>query len=239
MVTILRFPICTIAILMLGVCGCRSVSKNPSGGVNRIPFGMTGMPSARLSGKPQHDYDDDPENQSLPSQAPSVLPAPGVSEAEDTPPIPSAKKSRWNLVPSGLKFSSNTKFTDVRQTGVKSDRNAAKTSPQISPTTNDEDVLTEETVVSRYSGASSRSAISQPSNDSSGISQSPVYRSAAANRGTRSGIRNFSTDTGRGLRSRAVPTLDATARPLSNPNSTEPSGSLWDEDTPVLLPPGA
>jgi hypothetical protein len=44
---------------------------------------------------------------------------------------------------------------------------------------------------------------------------------------------------GRGLHSRTVPTLDATARPLSKPKSTEPSGSLWDEDSPVLLPPGA
>jgi hypothetical protein len=108
---------------LLFVVGCRSASVNTS---RPIP-GMSGGPSYyRSYGKPAPSYDDQDAEQSQPPspEPPSVLPAPGYSE----PPTPSAKKSRWNLNNAGLKFPSFTRMnSEVRQTGVNSERTVPKT----------------------------------------------------------------------------------------------------------------
>lgn len=224
--TFLKSRIGAFAIVAIVICGCRSASIRPSGGAIKIPFGMGGIPSPPLYGQPQQAYDDDPQNQSLPSQAkpPSILPAPAASEVEDTPAVPSAKKSRWNLVPSGLRFSSTPRSSDVRQTGIKSDRNVSNTtSKQVSPATTDESDFTEEIVGSRHSGASSGPA----------SSQSPAYRSRAFESPIDS-----SPNSNRGFRSSSSPSLDTVARPLAAPGTAGPYRSTWDDDTPVLLPPG-
>lgn len=249
MVTSLKSRVAAIAIVILVVCGCRSVSTISAGRAIRVPFGMGGSFAARPKEMPQKEYDDDPENQSLPSQsdAPGVLPAPGASEAEDTPPVPSAKKSRWNLVPSGLKFPSTTRLSEVLQTGIKSDRGASKTiSKQETISKQDSPAVTEEVVGSRSSAASRKPTypLSPSSPNRSNLSESSLHPSpldAPADQ-NRSATTESSTasryEIHRGLGNRTSPLLDPIARPLSNPNPAESPRYSSDEDSPVLLPPG-
>jgi hypothetical protein len=234
--------ICVIAIML--VCGCRSASTTSSTGINRVPYGVNRPAYTRSYGSPQQPYDDDP---SMPSQdpqpdPPSIVPAPGYAEPEDTPPVPSAKKSRWNLVPSGLKFPSMSRSNnDIHQTGINSDRSLSKKTvkPNLSS------AMTEQTVTSRYSDTANRTSLPPAPNSDDPIIPPPTFTEAngetspSGNSMTpRYGLNSRTANSNRGFRRVQTPELDGIARPLTIQNQTAASAARTDADTPLLLPPG-
>ena len=149
----------TTAVLtgLLLSSGCRSASVNTNSGSSGVSSPISALPFYRSFQQTPPSYDGNNGNHQSPlpqPEPPSVLPAPGYSEPE-LPPSPSAKKSRWNLVPSGFKFPSGTRpNSDVRQSGTRSDRGyptKLSTIKSHSDGANDSrDDVVEETVSSRF-----------------------------------------------------------------------------------------
>lgn len=132
---------------LLVVVGCRSASVySPA----QVPGSAGGPSFYRSYEKSTRPYDDLNSDQSQPPEPdpPSVLPAPGYSEPS-TPPTPSAKKSRWNLNNAGLKLPSFSRpNSEVRQTGVVSERavpksvaKSVRTAPKSQPVEVEEEVV--------------------------------------------------------------------------------------------------
>ena len=234
--SLLSISLFSLGILL--VCGCRSTVSTSAAGVNRVPYGVNRPSYTRPYGGSQQIYDD---NSLMPSDAPQ-------SDPSSIPPVPAAKKSRWNLVPSGLKFPSMSRSnSEISQTGVKSDRTSAKKYAKSSGAAKtsrlQSDEFEEQTVTSRHSDFSNRRSAtpSLPSDAmDSPIIPPPTFTESnrevisprpsvapqyGANRRTASTYQGFKT-----------PALDSSVRPL--PKQVEPSTINSGDDLPLLLPPG-
>ncbi len=116
-----------VTSLML-VSGCRSAAVDSGSSLNSSPTPVGVPPFYRSFERSTPAYNDGDPNQMVPNAPPAILPVPGYSEPgfppEPTvvPPAPSVQKSKWNRLPSGLKFPSwNRPHNEVRQTAAKPD----------------------------------------------------------------------------------------------------------------------
>ena len=107
-----------LASSLILVTGCRSASVNSSSSANPIPSGNG-------SSQMYRPYSEDTYQPQAPQpMPPAVLPTPGYTDpaTPDVPPPPSAQKSRWNFVPSNLKFPSLNRLPQkVDQTAANTD----------------------------------------------------------------------------------------------------------------------
>ena len=251
--------LCAVAVVTLLLCGCRSASVTSSSGVGRVPAGIGGNSYARPYGKAGQPYDEEYRSFQSPSPLPDptgIAPVPGYSEPEDTPvpPTPSAKKSRWNLVPPGLKPSLSRSQGDVHQTGVDSERGFSKKTPKSGSLNRSAEMntprLSEETVGSRSAGRSIRNNVAESESYDSSISETPILppppvnqanedrSSAKTGAASRYAMKGFSPGLPRDFRARPLPSLDPVARPLPVQNEGEASAAAADGEMPLLLPPG-
>ena len=252
-----------IALAILLFCGCRSANRFSSFGVNRTPYG-SGPTLVRPYGRAPQSYDDNtPSGDGLtPQSEPSdILPAPAYSDPESptSAPTPSAKKSKWNLIPSGNKISSSMRRnTDIDQTAVKSDRiassNRASKGSETSPARSASSGVMVETVGSRYSARSTgmRRSSSTPTNTI--VSETPILPAPSSEETfNEDASSSFSlkkstisadsanspqSDWNRGSRARSGPALDPVAKPLPTPNQFNSPAMTSDAEMPLLLPPG-
>ena len=204
---------------VLLVTGCHSASVNPAPASGGTP------PFFRSYDRTPRSYDDSNDSYQSPSpepMPPAILPAPGYSEP-NVPPSPSAKKSRWNPVPSGFKFQSKRQNSDVHQTGAKIDRGFSSTlgkERSVAPYLHDQSHdFVEETVQSRFSVAPTDSALSPPPSFDARPSFEPGMSSA--------------------VRFRLKPTVlrDANSIPPSAPQRNDEAPSTSNGEMPLLLPP--
>jgi hypothetical protein len=158
--------ICAIAIGMglLLSSGCRSSSiasrssSDPTGGSSYF------RSFDRSSRQTRDAVPSDGELVPVPDPS-FVPPVPGFSEPVYPPapvPSPSAKRSRWGLIPSGLKNSSTMKSGDsINQTSVTGERGlsgkGARTTTTVVHPSNESQGLQEQPVSSRFAGGSSSS----------------------------------------------------------------------------------
>ena len=212
-----------IALAILLFCGCRSANRFSSFGVNRTPYG-SGPTLVRPYGRAPQSYDDNtPSGDGLtPQSEPSdILPAPAYSDPESptSAPTPSAKKSKWNLIPSGNKISSSMRRnTDIDQTAVKSDRIAS--SNRASKGSETTPILP---------APSSDETFNEDASSSFSLKKSTVSADSA---------NSPQSDWNRGSRARSGPALDPVAKPLPTPNQFNSPAMTSDAEMPLLLPPG-
>ena len=166
-----RFGAAVLSSLLLAA-GCRSASVNPA----PTSSGLT--PFFRSFDRPPRPPVEDTRSYPSPtpgSMAPAILPAPGYSEPsepleQEVPPPPSAKKSKWNFLPSGLKLSSNSLTNKhVHQTAAKAENSSRTKFDKLDSsnsltrsTPSNSETLTEETVQSRFASTGNGPTLSAP-----------------------------------------------------------------------------
>jgi|GEM_PF-4503445 len=174
-----------------------------------------------------------------------VPPVPGSSEPVYPPapvPSPSAKRSRWGLVPSGLKNSSTVKSgNSINQTSVTGDRGssgkgARATTTAVHPS-NESQGLQEQAVTSRFAGGSASSLpVSKYATESG--TEGRRYRPAV----TRAKP-SFDPDRDDPFPAESIPrSLPMSSTPshqdLPNQHQGDLSSARPAADPPILLPPG-
>ncbi len=262
-ISLLSQRVGTTAVLtgLLLSSGCRSASVNSNSGSSGLSSPISAPPFYRSFQQTYPSYDGNNGNHQTPlpqPEPPSVLPVPGYSEPE-LPPSPSAKKSRWNLVPSGFKFPSSARQnSDVRQSGTQSKReyptklSTIKSRPDEANDSRDD--VVEETVSSRFDTKPDvilhsslqpiKSVAIRPSNRmptreiAVPVNETPFDVSTEGSIKTRYGEISRRPGLNAGLRPRLTP-LSINApnesnepKPITIPSS-EPGGEM-----PLLLPPG-
>jgi len=176
--------VASVVTTLLIASGCRSASVNSNSGLNSSPGVGPFAPFYRSFERSPQPVDENSSPSGLEPVPPSVLPPPGYSEPEvppepPIPPSPSAKKSKWNLIPSSFKFPSLTRQNNqINQTGSKSfDRPVREKRDEVasiatSVRDQDEDLKTE-TVSARVTVRSRRCELAPPTASESEIIITP------------------------------------------------------------------
>lgn len=268
----------TIAMVCVLLCGCRNATWKTSAGYLKSPRSHADrMYSSPNSSNPSA-FDDANASELLPpdpyeamgqpyngdrSTSPSFAPNPkspsSLKESEvpappapSDPPVPTTKKQRWNLIPSGFKRPSSTKYVPEDQSSqskvdrrwpgklAKSNVTDAHEFKSDSP---QETVLSREQFSTRSRSLQDFNADSIPENPplpspvaSESMEAAPAASSNRSNAASRYQANNYFKNTPRSFR--PGPSLDSVPRPVNVP---EPSESLNDgstADMPLLLPPG-
>lgn len=184
--------------------------------------------------------------------APSVLSIPGTRDANESslPPTPTAKKSRWNLIPSGFKRPASSKYVPESQTSdAKVDRKwpGKLTKPSASGRNETNAGSFDEAVTSRHQkwnrSTSSATESGTPEDADTATSlpaesdeaSTPVQPRTSAAANPRCQANNYFKNPTRSFRS--SPPLDPVPHPIAAPTRTVESNQSVDADMPLLLPP--